>query len=69
MIRPFHLVRNEDQSGISGTGIVAWGVVFPDGHTVLRWNTKWHTTGVYDSLEQMLEIHGHGGMTVVQFME
>src|SRR5262249_29579796 len=33
----FRLNRMTDTSGISGTGIVAYGVLWPDGTAVLRW--------------------------------
>lgn len=59
----FHLVRDEDESGVSGTGRVAVGVVFPDGTVALRWNTATASTAVYDSLEDVITIHGHGGKT------
>lgn len=64
-IRQFVLDRVEDESGISGTGIVAEGVVFTDGTTVLRWKTKNRSTSVYASLAELKAIHGHGGKTRV----
>ena len=33
-LKTFRLVRTEDVSGVSGTGTVAMGVVFPDGTPV-----------------------------------
>lgn len=62
-IRTFHLERDEDATGISGTGIVAWGCRFPDGTAVLRWATAKASTAVYASLEDLEAIHGHGGLT------
>jgi hypothetical protein len=59
----FHLVRDEDETGVSGTGTVAVGVVFPDGTVAMRWNTNTASTAVYDSLEDVIKIHGHGGKT------
>lgn len=35
--RTFVLYRDTDVTGISGTGPVADGVVYPDGVTVMRW--------------------------------
>jgi hypothetical protein len=35
------------------------GVVFHDGTTVIRWNTLAHSTAVFPSLYDLLEIHGH----------
>ena len=64
-VRVFRLVRAEDVSGISGTGTVADGVVFPDGVAVLRWRTAGGSTAVYDSVEDVERIHGHDGKTIL----
>jgi len=67
----FHLIRDEDETGISGTGIVADGCVFPCGTCVLRWrqdtNVKAQSTGVYESVEHVELIHGHNGKTRMVF--
>jgi len=67
----FSLRRDEDHSGVSGTGDVAWGVEFPDGTAVLRWhadsNGMPHCTSLWDSLEDIQKIHGHAGATRVVF--
>lgn len=65
--KPFWLVRTEDESGVSGTGVVADGAKFPDGTCVLRWRTCGGSTGIYDSEESVIEIHGHGGRTVIEY--
>ena len=36
-MRTFELHRDTDVSGVSGTGVVAEGVEFADGTTVVRW--------------------------------
>ena len=64
-MRRFHLHRLEDESGVSGTGIIAEGVVFTDGTTVLRWMTEYKSTAVYNSLEECEKIHGHNGKTQI----
>lgn len=64
----FWLKRLEDESGVSGTGVVADGVIFPDGVAVLRWRTMGGSTAVYDSIEKLEEIHGHGGKTVIEYI-
>ena len=65
--RNFVLYRKEDISGVSGTGTVAWGTVFPDGVTVIRWcvDGKPKSTVTYDSLGGVEEIHSHGGATQI----
>ena len=68
-MRTFLLVRGCDVSGVSGTGIVAEGVEFTDGTVVLRWLRRPNGTGLYASLKDMLEVHGHGGLTCVRWIE
>lgn len=63
----FKAVRKTDETGVSGAGHVADGVVFEDGTTVLRWRTKTRSTAVYASFEDMKTIHGHDGATVFEF--
>jgi hypothetical protein len=63
--RRFELIRTEDETGVSGNGVVAYGVIFPDGRAVLRWDTKVNSTVFYDSLDDLKAIHGHGGKTRV----
>jgi hypothetical protein len=62
-VRTFHLNRVEDETGVSGTGIVAQGVVFDDGTCVLRWLTENRSTTIFESLATLEAIHGHGGKT------
>lgn len=65
----FKLVRHMDISGVSGTGIVAMGVMFPDGKCVMQWQTQVRSIGYYDNLTQLQYIHGHGGATEIQFLD
>lgn len=68
-MRLFVLDRLEDETGISGTGIVAEGVLFSDGTCALRWRTETASTGVYASTEDVEAIHGHGGKTVIRWFD
>jgi hypothetical protein len=61
----FILVRKEDVSGVSGTGIVAEGVQFTNGKCVLAWLTKFQSVAIYDNIEDVVSIHGHDGRTSV----
>lgn len=61
----FRLERDVDVSGVSGTGVVAWGVCWPDGTAVVRWISDTPTTAVHDSMKSVEAIHGHGGHTRV----
>ena len=66
---PFVLRRTEDETGISGVGDVAWGVLFPDGVCVTRWCvTDIRQTCVWSSLADVEAVHGHNGKTAVVFL-
>ncbi|HEU0214963.1 MAG TPA: hypothetical protein VFR13_12805 [Jiangellaceae bacterium] len=67
--RRFALVRHVDYTGVSGVGVVAFGMVFSDGHVVLRWCSSHPATSTWGSLEDMLAIHGHGEATSVQWID
>src|SRR4051812_15630404 len=68
--RRFHLQREADVSGVSGIGIVAEGVTFSTGKTVLNWTVSGKSSvAVYDSLDMMLGIHGHKGRTTVEWLD
>ncbi len=70
-MRRFYLIRHEDMDPdhISGTGIIAEGVVFEDGIVAMRWKTRWKSTAIYESVEDLTAIHGHGGKTALQFID
>ena len=65
MAKRFELHRDIDETGISGTGVVAEGVEFKDGVVALRWLTEWPTSVVwYDrGMDSVEHVHGHGGKT------
>lgn len=68
-LRPFLLVRHHDETGLSGTGVVAWGVQFPDGATVTRWcSSEVRQTCVWQSIDDVRHVHGHGGATEVVWL-
>ena len=67
--RRFKLIRSEDETGISGTGVVAYGVVFPDGVAVTRWNSDVAQTCVWQSIEELEAVHGHGGRTTIEWID
>jgi hypothetical protein len=67
--RTFELVRHEDVSGVSGTGVVAEGCEFTDGSVALRWHGKNAATSVWPDLDALLAVHGHGGKTVVRWFD
>lgn len=67
--RRFLMVRNEDVSGVSGTGVVAEGVVFTQGRAVLHWLVDPCSVAVYESMDDLVAIHGHNGSTVFHYID
>jgi len=68
---PFALRRTEDVTGVSGTGIVADGVLFPaagKSRAVVRWRGERGSTVVWDHLGHVKEIHGHDGATTIELI-
>lgn len=70
--RLFALYRHHDVSGVSGTGLVAYGTTYPPpGAVTIYWlgRTTGHPSiGVYDSLAAVEAIHGHHGHTEVVWL-
>lgn len=70
--RRFAFRRWHDPSGVSGLGVVAHGVAWPDDTVVLRWLGT--TTGVrqicvFDSLDDLMRVHGHGGRSEILWLD
>lgn len=75
-MRYFTLHRMEDETGVSGTGVVAWGVRWPDGSCSVRWLGKTPSFVNYEGVPVEAElqrvgdkhvevVHGHHGKTVL----
>lgn len=70
LFRRFHLVRSEDVSGVSGTGIVAEGIQFSTGDVCVVFTTRGvAAVNVFKSLPDMKDIHGHEGKTTVEWLD
>jgi hypothetical protein len=67
--RKFVLYRTEDESGVSGTGIIAEGVQFSTNKSVISWISETPSIEVYDSIEEIERIHGHNGKTVIRWID
>jgi len=67
----FFLRRDEDESGVSGTGLVAHGVEFPDGTVVLHWCVLGVPSGTttYPNIGAVRKVHGHNGKTQVVWFD
>lgn len=68
-MRRFELRRDFDETGISGTGVVAQGIQWDNGWCQVMWLTKVFSTTTYPDIESVEFIHGHGGKTVVQWLD
>jgi len=55
--RMFQMVRNNDETGVSGTGIVADGIEFPNGMVAVCWRSKTPSVNVYRSYVEFKHVH------------
>ena len=67
--RRFRLVREVDVTGVSGVGVVAYGVRFPDGAVATRWNAEIAQTCVWANVGDVVSIHGHNGATRLEWLD
>lgn len=66
-MKTFKLIRNEDLTGVSGTGEVAEGVIFYNGWVSMVWKTTINSLVFYPSIENVIKIHGHDGRTTIAY--
>ena len=60
----FRLIRDEDVTGVSGTGIVAEGTLFSSGAVVVAWLGEDPSVVHWPKgMESVEKINGHGGKT------
>ncbi len=55
--QPFLMKRNHDETGMSGTGIVAEGCVFSNGKCAVTWRSSKPCVQVWDTFEAFREVH------------
>lgn len=69
--RRFQLERDVDETGISGTGTVAEGVLFTGGVVALRWTSAHPTSVVFHDrgMQSVEAIHGHNGKTRIEWLD
>jgi len=67
--RRFIVMRNVDHTGVSGTGHVADGCQWADGHVTLRWFGEHQSTVGWESLDHAIAVHGHDGATEFVFID
>jgi hypothetical protein len=71
-VRRFYLQRDEDPSGVSGTGRVAEGVEFDSGWVALHFDPRLKgvkTIYPYRDIADMYLLHGHGGKTQIVWID
>lgn len=70
-MRRFVLKRDEDVSGVSGTGVVVEGVEFePGGFAAIRWLGEWGSYTFHPrGMEAVERIHGHDGRTKIVWLD
>lgn len=68
-VRVGRIMRHEDVHGVSGTGDHLADVFeASDGTTVVRWLGKDGSTNVYGGVKNVLNVHGHGGKTEIEWL-
>lgn len=65
----FQLYRHADVSGVSGTGTVAYGTLFPGGLVALCWPGEHPSLATWQSLDDLIAVHGHDGATVIKWID
>ena len=68
-MRRFKVKREQDESGISGTGVVAEGVEFENGKVVIQWLSHKPSVTVFDNIKHIKDLHGHGGKTKIKWVD
>lgn len=68
-MRTFTVIRLQDVSGVSGIGQIAEGVEFHDGQVAVSWFGEHHILEVSKDINTWLAVHGHGGLTEIEWHE
>jgi hypothetical protein len=67
--RRFLLKRKIDDSGVSGTGYVAFGVQWPSGKVTIEWLSDITSHEDHNNIDECMAVHGHGKHTVVEWID
>jgi len=68
-MRRFQVKRDEDESGVSGVGIIAEGCEFEDGSVAMKWLSHKSTITFFSNIKHLKDLHGHGGKTKVMWVD
>jgi hypothetical protein len=66
-MKKFYMLRHEDSSGYSGTGVVAEGVIFDDGTGAFTWLTPMKTVTTFWKINDIIHMHGKNGKSEIVF--
>ena len=71
-IRTFTVARQNDETGVSGVGVIIEGVEYATGQVVIHWLFPPPRGGIaiFDSLEDFLKVHVHphpANKTIITF--
>ena len=61
--RTFVVMRQDDESGVSGIGTIVEGVEFSNGQVVVRWLTAVNSVAVFNNIEDFLKVHVRSHLT------
>lgn len=65
----FLMVRDQDVTGVSGTGVVAEGCVLSSGQVVIHWFGERQSIVIWNSIADAVAIHGHVGKTRFEWID
>jgi hypothetical protein len=68
-MRRFLVIRNQEVSDIPNSDVIAEGTVFSDGMSVIRWLREPCSMSVFNTVDDVLAVHGHEGKTQLQFVD
>lgn len=68
-MKRFVLDRRQDETGVSGTGFVAEGILFDNGKCALAWLSSCRSVTVFDNIAEVEAIHGHDGKTIIRWID
>ena len=68
-MKPFRVCRKIDNTGISGTGVIAHGCILPSNRVVIEWTGTVRSIVIYESYCDMMMIMGHNGETTIEFLQ
>lgn len=54
---------------MSGTGVIAYGVILPSGKVVMEWVTKYGSIAIYENIDEIQFLHAKEGNTKLVFID